>query len=126
MAKLPPSYIIELKDLLIPLGEVIIKAMFGGYGVYVNGLFIGIAYEEQLYLKVDDETRPTFEARGLAPFIVQQRGRMIAMDYHLVPDEALTSFIKMKPWATLAIQAALRALNVSPPKKKAPASRKKT
>lgn len=124
MPKPLPTFIIELTDLLTPLGAVRIKRMFGGFGVYVSELFMGIVYDGQLYLKVDEQTKPAFEARGLAPFTIEHRGRMMSMAYHLAPEEALGSSIKMKPWATLALQAAQRAAIAKPARKKISAKRK--
>lgn len=124
MPKPLPSFIIELTDLLSPLGEVRIKRMFGGFGIYLRDLFIGIVDDGRLYLKVDEQTKSAFEARDLAPFTIEHRGRMMSMAYHLAPEEALDSSIKMKPWAMLALQAAQRAATAKSPKKKSPAYRK--
>ncbi len=117
MPKPLPPFIIELTDLLAPLGAVRVKRMFGAFGVYLSEFFIGIVDEGQLYLKVDEQSKPAFEARGLPPFTIEHRGRTLSMAYHLAPEEALTSFIQMKPWALLALQTAKRAASVRPAKK---------
>ena len=44
------------------------KRMFGGVGVYSGELFFALLDDDRLYLKVDDQTRGAFEARGLGPF----------------------------------------------------------
>ncbi|HEX7941802.1 MAG TPA: TfoX/Sxy family protein, partial [Gemmatimonadaceae bacterium] len=44
------------------------RRMFSGYGLYATDLFFGIVHDDDLYLKVDDTTRPEYEARGMPPF----------------------------------------------------------
>ena len=55
-------------DQLEELGEVTPKSMFGGVGLYHNGLFFGILAGDVLYLKADELTRATFERAGSKPF----------------------------------------------------------
>jgi DNA transformation protein len=56
-------------ELLAPLGAARSKRMFGGHGLYIDALFVAIVVGEQLYLKVDAETRAAFERAGSRPFI---------------------------------------------------------
>lgn len=119
MPKPPSPFVESLLDLLAPLGGAEARRMFGGYGIYKDGLFIGLVDGEQLFLRVDDETRPRFEERGLAPFtFAYPDGRTITMKYHLAPEEALSSPMRMKPWAQLAIEAARRAAVEKPRKRR--------
>lgn len=119
MPKPPSPFVESLLDLLAPFGGVEARRMFGGYGIYKDGLFIGLVDGEQLFLRVDDETRPRFEERGLAPFtFAYPDGRTITMKYHLAPEEALSSPMRMKPWAQLAIEAARRAAVEKPRKRR--------
>ena len=47
--------------------------MFGGYGLYLDGLMIGVVIDDGLYLKADEPTRAHFEAAGCAPFVYDSR-----------------------------------------------------
>ena len=47
-------------ELLRPLGQPRAKRMFGGYGLYLDDLFIAIIADEQLFLKADAATRAAF------------------------------------------------------------------
>jgi DNA transformation protein len=96
-------------ELLAPLGPVRVKAMFGGHGVYVDDLFVAIVVGETLYLKADAQTTPRFEAAGCPAFTYSARGKRTSMQYRAAPPEAMDSPALMRPWATLAMQAALRA-----------------
>jgi DNA transformation protein and related proteins len=110
-------------EMLSPLGPVRTRAMFGGRGVYLDGLFMAIIDDGQLFLKADDTTRERFVAAGCAPFTYPTKdGERMVMSYYRPPEEALESPPLMLPWARLALEAALRAANAKKPK--APAKKK--
>jgi len=102
------GFIAFLHELLEPLGAVSTRRMFGGHGVYCDGLFIAIVVDGQLYLKVDELTQPAFTAAGCEPFVYTSKGKPVPMSYWNVPEEALDSADSMRPWARRAIEAALR------------------
>jgi len=53
----------------VPLGDVRAKSMFGGYGLFLDGLMFGlVTRDDALFLKADDTNRPAFEGRGLKSF----------------------------------------------------------
>lgn len=114
-------------ELLSPLGPARSRRMFGGHGFYVDDLFIGIAAAERLYLKVDDDSRPRFEAAGCEPFDFDTKdGRRVVLGFWSAPDDALESPALMQPWGRLAMQAALKALNAKKPAPRKAAAGKKT
>lgn len=83
--------------------------MFGGQGLYVDGLIVALVIDECLYLKTDTTSRETFVAAGCRPFQYEVPGRTVTVSYWTVPDEALDSAAAMAPWARRALDAALRA-----------------
>src|SRR5690606_35267175 len=99
------------------------RAMFGGHGVYRDGVIIGIVIDEALYLKVDAQTRPAFEAAGCAPFVYESRGKVVPMSYWSVPEDALDSPQEFRPWAQRAWEAALRKPRPKPKSRKAVAKK---
>ena len=112
-------------ELISPLGPVRTRSMFGGQGVYLDGLFMAIIDDGQLFLKADDVTRERFIAAGCAPFTYSTKdGERMAMSYFRPPEEALESPPLMLPWARLALEAALRAANAKASKAARPAARK--
>lgn len=117
-------------EMLSPLGPVRVRSMFGGQGVYVDGLFVAIIDDGQLFLKADDTTRERFAAAGCAPFTYPMKdGERMVMSYYRPPEEALESPPLMLPWARLAFEAALRTANAKaakkqPAKKKSAAAKK--
>jgi DNA transformation protein and related proteins len=114
-------FIDSLHDLLSSLGEIHARRMFGGYGLYKDGLMFGIAGDDHLYLRTDDETKDAFIEHGCEPLVFGVRnGVEIVSKYYEPPESAFINAHKMKPWALLSWQATQRA-----PKKK-PRARKKT
>jgi DNA transformation protein len=104
-------------ELLATLGRARSRRMFGGYGLYLDDLFVAIISGEQLYLKTDAGTRERFVAAGGQPFTYRRQGETVAaLGFHTVPPEAMEAPEGMRPWARLALQAAVatRALKPAP------------
>jgi DNA transformation protein len=97
-----------LRELLEPNGRVAFKRMFGGHGLYLDGLFVAIVVDGRPYFKADAETAPAFVAAGCAPFVYDSGGKRVEMSYWSLPESALDSAEDMQPWARRAIGAALR------------------
>jgi DNA transformation protein len=49
-------------------GEVTVRKMFGGAGLYRDGEMFGLVADDVVYLKVDETNRGKFIAEGSAPF----------------------------------------------------------
>lgn len=108
-----------LLELLAPLGEARARRMFGGWGVYLDEVMVGLVAGEALYLKTDARTRDAFAAAGCAPFVYRSRDRTIPMSYWSLPEAALDSADAMRPWALLALEAARRKAVAKPVRKRA-------
>ncbi|QNP40010.1 TfoX/Sxy family protein [Lysobacter solisilvae (ex Woo and Kim 2020)] len=98
----------HLRDLFAPLGPISARAMFGGYGLYFDGMIIGVILDEVPYFKTDELTRGDFEAAGCEPAVYDMKGTPLQMSYWSLPDEAMDSPQAMRPWALRAIEAARR------------------
>jgi DNA transformation protein len=94
-------------DQLDDLGDVAPKAMFGGVGLYCDGVFFGIMARDALYLKVDDSNRPDYERAGMEPFRPYPH-RSGTMQYYAVPLDVLESARDLVEWAQRAVAAAGR------------------
>src|SRR5688500_1355216 len=102
------AFLAHLHDLFGDAGAVTTRAMFGGHGVYLDGLIVGIVIDEALYLKTDALTRARFEAAGSTPFVYTGQAKPIETSYWSAPEDALESAQAMRPWVELARAAALR------------------
>jgi DNA transformation protein and related proteins len=100
-------------DLLGAIGPCVLRRMFGGYGISVDGLTVAIMTDlgqgEKLWLKADDDSRARFEAAGCQRFGYLREGVQRGMNYYSAPEEAMDSPQQMAPWARLAREAALTA-----------------
>ena len=59
------EFVTHVVDMLEPLGPVSARRMFGGYGIYLDGMMFALVADDILYLKVDGESRSEFTAVGL-------------------------------------------------------------
>ena len=104
------AFIDEAKDLFAPFGEIRIRRMFGGAGVYCDDLFFALLDDGAVYLKSDETSRPAFEARGLSPFSYEGKdGKVGVMAYYNAPAEIFDDEDSLREWATRALDAAKRA-----------------
>jgi DNA transformation protein len=103
------EFVAYLQEVFSEFGSISSRRMFGGYGIFYDGLMIGLVADDTLYLKVDLETEATFREHGLAQFGYPKAGKMIGMSFYLAPEEALDDPVEMREWAQLAYAAALRA-----------------
>ena len=70
---------------LAAVGSVSSRAMFGGVGLYLDGLFFAIIDDDILYFKADDASRKRYEAAGSRPFCPDPSRPDQAMGYWQVP-----------------------------------------
>ncbi len=103
------EFIIYLMELLEPFEGVTSKSMFGGYGIFKEGLMFALVADDTLYFKADDFNRFEFDRLNLGPFIYTKGKKPMPMSYHKAPDEALDSSDEMIRWAQFGFDAALRA-----------------
>jgi DNA transformation protein len=89
-------------------GDVTARAMFGGIGLYKGDVLFGIVAGDFLYLKVDDQNRPSFEEAGMPPFKPFE-DRSGTMQYYRVPVEVLESPTELAKWAKQSVAVAGRA-----------------
>ena len=63
--------------------------MFGGYGLYKDGVIFGIIANDELYFKVDDTNKQRYESAGSHPFMYEghKSRKPMAMSYWLVETE---------------------------------------
>ena len=110
MAKAHSPLVEHCLELFSPLGVVRAKAMFGGWGFYLDEHFFALIADETLYLKTDAQTEGAFRDAGSWPFTYAYKdGRSVTMAYWSAPEEAMESPPMMLDWARLAMGAALRS-----------------
>lgn len=100
-----------LRDIFAGLGQISIRKMFGGRGVYHQGTIFAIVIRGELMLKADADTGRQFAAAGCKQWTYtgSRHGKLVAMPYWSVPDSALDDPEDMTPWARIAYEAGLRS-----------------
>lgn len=118
-----------LKDALRPLGEIRVRRMFSGGGVYCDSLMFGLVMDDVLYLKTDTASQIPYEEEGCGPFVYAGKGREVATSYRRMPERLYDDHEEMIEWARAALAVARRAAaskgakkNRTPPIKAAPKS----
>jgi DNA transformation protein and related proteins len=88
-------------------GRVAPRVMFGGVGLYLDGLFFALIDDDTLYFKADDASRKRYEAAGSRPFCPDPSRPEQAMGYWQVPAEVLEDPEALAAWAREAVGVAL-------------------
>ena len=89
-----------IRDLLGDFGPVSIRNMFGGAGVYADGVMFAILADDTLYLKADETSARTFASEGMSPFTYHPAGKApVAMSYWEVPERLLEEPEELSAWA---------------------------
>jgi DNA transformation protein len=106
----PDKLTVYLLELLVPLGPVSARRMFGGVGLFLNGTMFGLIARDELYFKVVDNNRAAFEAAGEAPFSYATKdGTHTITSYWRCPPDLLDGSETFQHWARGAVEAAAAA-----------------
>lgn len=96
------------------------RAMFGGFGIYRDGLMFALVADEGLYFKANDHLSEDFIALGLLPFAYQSKGKTVTLKYYRAPESVFEDSDQMRHWAEKAYRCALRsAESTAKPKRSA-------
>ena len=98
-----------LSEVFERFGAVRARKMFGGYGLYHNGVMFGLVADETLYLKADATLAHYFEAKGLGQFEYSRGAKLVKMSYYLAPEEIFDDREEAAKWAHRSFDVAFRA-----------------
>jgi DNA transformation protein len=102
-------------ELFAGLGLVQIKRMFGGAGVYADGVMFALVSDDIIYLKADDALKAEL---ATAPFSFGREGEQVDTSYWRLPDDALDDPDIAAGWGRKALRVAqAKALNKKPKKR---------
>lgn len=101
------DYLNYVLDQLSCAGQVVPKKMFGGVGLYLDGLFFSLIADNVLYFKVDDSNRADFKEEGMGPFRPYGK-KSYAMNYYEVPVDVLEEGEKLTIWVKKALAVAMK------------------
>ena len=108
-----------VRDLFAEFGPVTIRNMFGGAGVYADGVMFAILADDTLYLKTNAVSAFAYANEGMTPFKYTPRGKEpVAMSYWEVPPRLLEEPDELAAWAREAHRIALAGKEKSPRKRR--------
>lgn len=100
--KVSPEFLDFVMEKLAPIGGVKSRAMFGGYGIFHDGLMFALIAEDTLYFKVNDSNRDMYKKAGSRVF-------PHGISYWEVPAEVAEETGKLHEWANISINIAQAA-----------------
>jgi len=97
------SYCDYVLDQLGEIEAIECRAMFGGHGLYVSGVFFAIVFRGCLYFRTDEQSREEYVRCGMEPFTPNSRQTL--RSYYEVPVDVLEDRDKLLDWAQIALAA---------------------
>lgn len=116
-------------ELFAGMGRVQIKRMFGGAGVYADGLMFALLADDTIHIKAnDDAMKAELRAEGSGPFVWSpqngpRKGEHIDLGYWRLPEAALDDPDQAVKWGRKALALA-KAKAAAKPKRKAKTAKK--
>lgn len=117
------DYLTYVLDQFASFAKVTSRRMFGGVGLYADGLFFALIAEDTLYLKVDDSNRADYVQRGARAFQPFKDDPAYSMSYFRLPQEVLEDPDELRRWtrrslAVAASAAAAKQRRIGAPRKR--------
>ncbi|MDW9737641.1 competence protein TfoX [Sinorhizobium meliloti] len=98
-----------IEEIFETLGPVKIRRMFGGKGIYFDGIILALEVNGEILLKGDAESAPALEEAGARQWAYEGKGKPVKMPYWSIPEPAWDDPDEMARWVGLAYEAALRS-----------------
>lgn len=97
------DYIVN--DVMKDIPGITSRSMFGGWGIYQNGIFFALISDGELYFKVDESNIEDYKERKSHPFVYETHGKKMEMSYWLLPEEILEDRTELPEWIEKSVKA---------------------
>ena len=108
------------RELFSGLGPVSVRRMFGGAGIYADGVMFALIDDDTIYIKADEALKADLRSHGSAAWTYTRDGETREMGYWRLPESALDDPDEAAIWARRALAIA----KDKPAKKKPRATRR--
>jgi len=102
-----PEAVERLMAPLLAVRSITSKKMFGGIGVYSDGIFFAVVDDDRLYFKSDATTDLSYDEHAAAPWILSGDPPS-PMPYRELPTVILEDPIHLAEWIDAAVAVAER------------------
>ncbi len=102
------EYLAYMLDRLEPIGQIGVRAMFGGHALYHRGIIFGLIIYDELYFKVGEGNIMEYKSAGSSPFIYPGRHKPVTMSYWRVPPHVLEDDAVLRTWVMAAYKISLK------------------
>jgi DNA transformation protein len=93
-----------IRELFSDFGPVQVRRLFGGAGLFADGLMFGLVMGGQIYLKANAASIPLFEAEGCGPFEYgTSKGMRVLTSHWRLPDRLYDDTAELAQWAKRAL-----------------------
>ena len=101
------EFVTYVTDQLNGLANVSVRKMFGGAGLYCDGVMFGLIADDVFYLKVDDSNRDDFIKAGASAFNpYPDKVKTAIMSYYDVPADVLENPDELAKWTQRSLTIA--------------------
>jgi DNA transformation protein len=118
----------DIRELFGVFGPVEVRRLFGGAGIYADGVMLGLVHDGVIHLKADEHNAAAFDREKLPPFSYKTKdGEHQLTSYRRIPDRLYDDPEELAMWArdALAVARRRKAGKRRPSAKKAGMGRKK-
>ena len=103
------DYLAYVLEQLAGLAGLSARRMFGGVGLYCEELFFALLDNDTLYLRVNDDNRADYTARGMSQFRPYADRPELSMSYYEAPADVLEDPAQLVSWARRSVAVAMAA-----------------
>src|SRR5262245_28447440 len=104
----------HFQDIFAKFGPVEVRRMFGGAGIYADGVMFALVADGVIYLKAGEGNAAVFDHEGLEPFTYQaKKNKRAVMSYRRMPDRLYDDPDEAAQWAAAALAEARRGAQKS-------------
>lgn len=105
---MPKSDPQRFDDLFQDFGPIALRRFFGGEGIYLGDVMIGMVFDDKIYFKTDEETRKAFVAEKTKPFTFKKSstGETVVTGWFALPDRLYDDPEELAQWAREALAVA--------------------
>jgi DNA transformation protein len=116
-----PQYLAYILEQIAGLPAVRSNRMFGGIGLYSDGIFFGLIDDDTLFFKTGPANVADYLSRNMPKFMPFPDKTGAVMGYHQVPADVIEEPELLVGWARKSVGVALssRAAKAAKPKRKA-------